>query len=66
MKTLHPSSQFKKDVKRIKNNPRKLEKLQEVLKMLATEVQLPENTKRICSRATTKIAWNATLKGISY
>lgn len=45
MKTLHPSSQFKKDVKRIKNNPRKLEKLQEVLKMLATEVQLPEKYK---------------------
>lgn len=42
MKTLHPSSQFKKDVKRIKNNPRKLSLLKEVLNMLASEMPLPD------------------------
>ena len=45
MKTLHPSSQFKKDVKRIKNNPRKLAKLQEVFDLLVAGVELPMSYK---------------------
>ncbi len=45
MKTLHPSSQFKKDIKRIKNNPLKLALVREVLDMLTAEIPLPESYK---------------------
>ncbi|MDO5395895.1 MAG: type II toxin-antitoxin system YafQ family toxin [Bacteroidales bacterium] len=45
MKTLHPSSQFKKDVKRIRNNPGRLAKLQDVLDMLIAEITLPDSYK---------------------
>lgn len=45
MKTLHPSSQFKKDIKRIKNSPLKLALVREVLDMLAAEIPLPESYK---------------------
>ena len=42
MKTLIYSSQYKKDFKRYKNQPEKLNKLLEVLTMLAKGEQLPE------------------------
>lgn len=45
MKTLHSSLQFKRDVKRIRNNPLKLARLREVLDMLASEIELPERYK---------------------
>ena len=34
MKKLHPSTQYKKDLKRIRNNPKKAEALLEVLRLL--------------------------------
>lgn len=43
MKTLKPSSQYKKDYKRFRNNPDKVGKLNEVLKKLANEEPIPEN-----------------------
>lgn len=41
MKTLHPSTQYKKDLKRIRNNPKKAEALLEVLRMLENELPIP-------------------------
>ena len=34
MKTLHASSQYKKDIKRYRNNPKKIERLFKILKYL--------------------------------
>lgn len=41
MKKLQPTTQYKKDIKRYKNNPEKLADLQEVLQMLANEQPIP-------------------------
>lgn len=41
MKSLYYTTQFKKDFKRYKNKPDKLEKLLEVLRMLENEETLP-------------------------
>lgn len=41
MKTLRYSTQYKKDFKRYRNNPSKLEKLLEVFQMLEKEIELP-------------------------
>lgn len=43
MKTLHPSSQYKKDLKRIRNNPQKAAALLEVLRMLENEEEIPQS-----------------------
>jgi len=45
MKTLKQTSQFKKDLKRIQNNPLKVERLGKVLRMLRNEVTLPAKNK---------------------
>ena len=45
MKTLHFSSQYKKDFKRYRNNPQKLAKLLEVLRMLENDIQIPAELK---------------------
>ncbi|MDE5606036.1 MAG: type II toxin-antitoxin system YafQ family toxin [Bacteroidales bacterium] len=42
MKELRYTSRFKKDLKRILNQPKKLKALHEVLTMLRNEVPLPE------------------------
>ena len=42
MKKLKPTSQYKKDYKRYRNQPKKLEKLFEILKYLQEEVALPK------------------------
>ncbi len=42
MKTLRPSTQYKKDLKRIRNNPKKAEALLNILKMLANDIAIPE------------------------
>ncbi|MDE5727624.1 MAG: type II toxin-antitoxin system YafQ family toxin [Duncaniella sp.] len=42
MKLLKPSTQYKKDLKRIRNNPKKAEALLTVLKMLEWEIPIPE------------------------
>ncbi len=41
MKKLHPTSQYKKDYKRFRNNPDKLAKLMVVLDMLQSETPIP-------------------------
>ena len=43
MKELRFTGQFKKDLKRILNQPKKLKALNEVLDMLRREIPLPEN-----------------------
>ena len=42
MKKLQPTTQYKKDYKRVKNNSKKVEALKEVLEMLKNEQQIPE------------------------
>ena len=44
MKTLHFSTQFKKDFKRYRNNPVKLSKLNDVFRMLETS----RNYQKVC------------------
>lgn len=41
MKILKPSTRYKKDYKRFRNNPEKVRKLFEVLKMLQNEIPIP-------------------------
>ena len=41
MKKLQPTTQYKKDLKRYRNNPQKLADLKEVLKMLQNEQSIP-------------------------
>jgi len=43
MKKLQPTTQYKKDYKRIKNNPVKVKALKEVLEMLINEQPIPED-----------------------
>ena len=45
MKTLKLTSQFKKDLKRIQNNPKKLEHLEAVLRILQKGEALPSGYK---------------------
>lgn len=45
MKLLKPSTQYKKDLKRIRNNPKKAEALLEVLNMLKNENSIPDEYK---------------------
>ncbi len=41
MKTLKSTSQYKKDYKKFRNNPKKIGKLMKLLKKLANEEQIP-------------------------
>lgn len=41
MKRLKPSTQYKKDLKRIRNNPKKAEALLKVLHLLENELEIP-------------------------
>jgi mRNA interferase YafQ len=45
MKELRYTRQFKKDLKRFLNQPKKLEALQDVLDMLSREIELPAHYK---------------------
>ncbi len=45
MKQVLSSGQFRKDIKRYSNRPDKLEKLYEIVKLLAEEHQLPKGNK---------------------
>ena len=45
MKRLKPSTQYKKDYKRFRNNPQKLEKLFKILELLQNERPIPEENK---------------------
>ncbi len=42
MKTLRPSSQYKKDLKKIRNNPQKAQELLHVLNLLENEIPIPK------------------------
>ena len=41
MKRIYPSSQFKKDYKRYRHNPEKLNKLKTIIDLLANEESIP-------------------------
>ena len=41
MKKLKPTTKYKKDYKRIRNNPKKVKELFEVLRMLENEIPIP-------------------------
>lgn len=45
MKILRPSTQYKKDLKRIRNNPQKAAALLEVLRLLENELPIPSKYK---------------------
>lgn len=45
MKELKPTSQYKKDYKRFRNNPKKLEKLFDILELLRQEQPIPEENR---------------------
>ncbi len=45
MKTLHPTTQYKKDYKRFRNNPVKVKKLMTVLRWLQDERPIPSEYK---------------------
>lgn len=45
MKTLRYSTQYKKDFKKYRNKPQKLEKLLNVFRMLENEIELPVELK---------------------
>ncbi|GHV31439.1 hypothetical protein FACS1894177_06070 [Bacteroidia bacterium] len=45
MKTLHYSTQYKKDFKKYRNQPEKLQKLLKVLIMIENEEELPKELK---------------------
>jgi mRNA interferase YafQ len=45
MKTLRPSTQFKKDLKKIRHNPVKANALKEILQKLEKEEPIPEKFK---------------------
>ena len=45
MKKLKPSTQYKKDLKRIRNNPKKAAELLKVLHLLEYEEEIPEEYK---------------------
>lgn len=42
MKKLKPSTKYRKDYKRFRNNPKKVKKLFHILKMLENEIPVPE------------------------
>lgn len=45
MKKLRPSSQYKKDYKRFRRNPKKVEKLFNILELLKNERPIPEENR---------------------
>lgn len=45
MKKLRPSTQYKKDLKRIRNNPKKAAELIKVLNLLENELPIPQDYK---------------------
>ncbi|NBH93128.1 MULTISPECIES: type II toxin-antitoxin system YafQ family toxin [Muribaculaceae] len=45
MKKLKPGSQYKKDYKRFRNNPKKVEKLFRIMELLQNEEPIPEENR---------------------
>lgn len=65
MKELRYTRQFKKDLKRFLNQPKKLEELKIVLDMLRNEITLPEKYRQHPLKENTPAALNVMLKAIS-
>ena len=66
MKELKITSQFKKDLKRYQNKPKKIEKLKIVLSFLQQDITIPQEYNLISYQATTRIVWSVTLKMTHY
>lgn len=64
MKTLKQTSQFKKDLKRIQNNPKKISSLEAVLRILSETGTIPKEYKPHCYPVTIKGIWSAILRVI--
>lgn len=64
MKKLHPTTQYKKDYKRFRNNPNKLKKLMTVLNMLQSEKKSRRNIILTCLLGIMQVIWNATSREI--
>lgn len=64
MKELRYTRQFKKDLKRYLNQPKKLEELKTVLNLLRNEIPLPENTDSISSKENIPAALNVISKAV--
>ena len=65
MKTLRPTTQYKKDLKRYKNQPKKLAALRKVLLMLKNEQRIPNEYYPHTLKAITRIVWNVIYREIS-
>ncbi len=59
MKKLKASSQYKKDYKRFRNNPKKIEKLNCILKNSPTKNQYLKSTTHTYFPAITTVIWDA-------
>lgn len=62
MKELRYTRQFKKDLKRYLNQPKKLEELKTVLNLLRNEIPLPEKYHSISSKENIPAALNVISK----
>lgn len=60
MRLLKQTSQFKKDLKRIQNNPRKIANLEQVLFLLQRDGSLPPEYKPHYLIGNSKGVWNVT------
>lgn len=65
MKKLRPTTQYKKDYKRFRNNPKKVEALKEVLLMLKNEQPIPARYHRIFFMVNIGDVWSVIFKAIS-
>ena len=62
MRELKITSQFKKDLKKYQNQPKRIEKLKTVLGYLQQDIAIPQEYNHINLWANTKTVWNAILK----
>lgn len=66
MKKLRPSSQYKKDYKRFRRNPKKVENCSIFWNCLKTSALSRKKIDLIHSQATMRVTWNAILKEIFF
>ena len=64
MKQLQPTTQFKKDLKRYKHQPKLLAELKVLLNLLINEQPIPKRTFHIRLSAITRGVWNVTSRVI--
>ena len=58
MKKLKPTTQYKKDYKRFRNNPKKLAKLFDILSLLLNEKPIPQENRPTCLQGIMPVIWN--------